>query len=182
MSKHSIVLFDCVTLHNPFFSCYQIANVLPSAQIISLSAHRLYRQLLGRQSQTKIKVVTESTDRVNPIPIHGANIFITVSLHRNRIQFHELPYEGVQAASLGLSQVLLLKGMNTFIDIDHKLFWAWAGQVLLSPQSSLFSHSQEDMTINQLFGVCIRASLARTTPPPQSREDWGWKRRYHIKI
>jgi len=46
----------------------RIANVLPFAQIISLSAHRLYYQLLGRQSQTKIKVVTESTDRVNPYP------------------------------------------------------------------------------------------------------------------
>lgn len=98
-------------------------------------------------------------------------------LLRNRIQFHELPYEGIQAACLGLSQVLLLKGVNTFIDLDHKWFWAWAGEVLLSPQSSLFSHSQEEMAINQLFGVCIRASLAGTTAPPQSREDWVQKRK-----
>lgn len=55
-----------LTFH--LFVGYQMANVLPFAQIISLSAHRLYCQLLGRQIQTKIKVVTESTDRINPYP------------------------------------------------------------------------------------------------------------------
>lgn len=95
-------------------------------------------------------------------------------LHRNGISFHALSYDEIQAACTGLSKVLLFKGLNTVIDLDHQLFWAWAGEVLLSPRSSFFAN--EEIEIRQLFETCIRAALAGVTPPPQSREDWERQR------
>jgi|GEM_PF-876025 len=91
-------------------------------------------------------------------------------LHCNGISFHELSYPEIQAACTGLSRVLLFKGLNTVIDLDHKLFWAWAGEVLLSPRSVYFEKTETEL--RQLFDTCVRATLAGTMPPVQSREDW----------
>jgi hypothetical protein len=90
-------------------------------------------------------------------------------LHRNRISFHELNYDEIQAVCTGLNQVLLFEGLNTIISLDHQLFWAWAGEVLLSPLSKFFTDDEQE--IKQLFESCIRASLAGSHPPLQSRED-----------
>ena len=95
-------------------------------------------------------------------------------LHRNGIKFHELSYREVQAACTGLSRVLLLKGLNTVIDLDHQLFWAWAGEMLLSPRSDFFSKDESEL--HRLFETCIRAALAGISPPPKSKEDWERKR------
>ncbi len=95
-------------------------------------------------------------------------------LHRNGIRFHELTYSEIQTACTGLSRVLLLKGLNTVIDLDHQLFWAWAGEVLLSPRSSFFSCHESGL--RQLFETCVRAALAGITLPPQSNEEWERQR------
>ncbi len=95
-------------------------------------------------------------------------------LHRNGIEFHELDYGEVQAACAGLGRVLLLKGLNTVIDLDHQLFWAWAGEMLLPPNSDFFS--RDELELHNLFETCIRAALAGVSPPPQSTEDWERRR------
>ena len=70
--------------------------------------------------------------------------------------------------------MLLLKGLNTVINLDHQLFWAWAGEMLLSPRSTFFS--REESELRRLFETCIRAALAGITPPPESKEDWERQR------
>lgn len=95
-------------------------------------------------------------------------------LHRNGISFHELTYSEVQTACSGLSRVLLFKGLNTVIDLDHQLFWAWVGEMLLSPRSTFFSNDESEL--RRLFETCIRAALAGISPPPQSKEDWERQR------
>ncbi len=79
-------------------------------------------------------------------------------LHRNGIRFDELSYDELQAACTSLSNVLLRPGLNTIIDADHLLFWAWAGELLLSPEAKFFS--ADEMELQQLFSSAIRASLA----------------------
>lgn len=91
-------------------------------------------------------------------------------LHRNGIQFHELNYPEMQAACTGLSRVLLLGRMNTIIDLDHLLFWAWSGEVLASVESRLFS--QDEQELRSLLETCIGASLAGGGPPIRSHEEW----------
>lgn len=95
-------------------------------------------------------------------------------LHRNGINFHELNYTEILSACAGLSRVLLFKGLNTVIDLDHQLFWSWAGELLLSPHSSFFS--RDEMEIQKLFEGCIRAALAGAQPPSQKKEDWEKQR------
>ena len=95
-------------------------------------------------------------------------------LHRNGISFHELAYSEIKTACTGLSQVLLLKALNTIIDLDHQLFWAWVGEMLLSPRSTFFAH--DELVLRKLFETCIRAGLAGISPPPKSREEWERQR------
>jgi len=66
-------------------------------------------------------------------------------LHRNGISFHALGYDEIQTACTSLSQVLLFKGLNTVIDLDHQLFWAWAGEMLLSRRSTFFSNEEMEI-------------------------------------
>lgn len=96
-------------------------------------------------------------------------------LHRNGIAFYDLNYEEIQASCIGLTRVLLLKRLNTIIDLDHQLFWAWIGELLLSPRAKVFSSSEHEL--KQVFEAAIRASLAGVRPPPQSKQEWEEQRR-----
>ena len=132
---------------------------------------------MSETTEDKIKHLCSSWVAAAQQPNGGLVIGVTTEhyrLHNNGINFHELTYEEIQAANVGLSQVLLLKNMNTFIDLDHKLFWAWSGQVLLSPRLPFFSQGERE--IQQLFEICIRASLAGITAPPKSKADWDRQR------
>lgn len=101
-------------------------------------------------------------------------------LHRNGVAFHSLALDEVRAACLGLSEVLLLRGMNTVIDLDHQLFWAWIGQVLLGPEADVFGTDEREVA--ELYEVCIRASLAGIRPPVSSQEEWeAQNRRFNIE-
>lgn len=66
-------------------------------------------------------------------------------LHRNGVVFHALGIDELRAACLGLSEVLLLPGMNTILDLDHRLFWAWAGQLLLGPEAAVFRADEREI-------------------------------------
>jgi hypothetical protein len=88
----------------------------------------------------------------------------------NGIQFHELSFEEIQAACIGLTRVLLLKGMNTFISFDHHFFWSWVAQVLLDRETGYFKEDESD--IRELFSTCIRASLAGIRNPQMTWEEY----------
>lgn len=91
-------------------------------------------------------------------------------LHRNGIAFHDLSYSEVQTACTRLTSVLLLRELNTIIDLDHQLFWAWCGEVLLSPRAPFFDHDEYEL--KALVETCIRAALAGIQPPSQSVGEW----------
>jgi len=84
-------------------------------------------------------------------------------LRNNAIQFHELNYSELMAAGVGLTKILLLKGMNTIVDFDHLHFWSWAAEVILETQDCYFNH--EEREIQQLFNILIRSCLAGIRAP-----------------
>ncbi|HIF9437202.1 TPA: hypothetical protein ACX6SL_001317 [Photobacterium damselae] len=91
-------------------------------------------------------------------------------LLRNGIQFHELEYQSLKVATIGLSRVLLLRGLNTVIDQDHFALWSWCAELILNHDSNIFEHDEHEL--RKLFETCIRASLANCTKPTSSREEW----------
>lgn len=96
-------------------------------------------------------------------------------LLRNGVVFHELQYEELCAAVVGLSKVLLQPGLNTIIDQDHFGLWSWCGEVLLGAGGELFSHEEHE--IKSLFEAAIHASLANCRKPPANREEFEEQRR-----
>lgn len=95
-------------------------------------------------------------------------------LKNNGILFHELNYEEIQASCIGLSNVLIYKGMNTIIDYDHKYFWSWVGEVFLSREIQYFN--KEEYEIEQLFKTLIRLCNAGNNGPAQTKEEWDEQR------
>ncbi|TGE37507.1 hypothetical protein E4K67_12190 [Desulfosporosinus fructosivorans] len=91
-------------------------------------------------------------------------------LLNNKIVFHELAFEETQAACIGLTHVLLLKGMNTIIDMDHLVYWSWMGEVLSSKDTGYFL--PEEYSIQKLFEIVIRATLAGIRLPVHDRQEW----------
>lgn len=91
-------------------------------------------------------------------------------LLRNGVQFHELDFEQLLASASGLTKVLLLPGLNTFIDQDHFGLWSWCAEVLLSRESRFFS--DQEMELRKLFETCVRSSLANCRKPASNQEEW----------
>ena len=83
-------------------------------------------------------------------------------LHNNGIRFHDLGYSELTEALVGLTEVLLLPGLNTVVDLDHTLLWAWCGELLLGPGAPL---ADVDPEIRQLAETTVRAALANVTSP-----------------
>lgn len=79
-------------------------------------------------------------------------------LHKNGIHFHELGYRELELCCIELSKSLLIKGLNTIINQDHKLFWAWAGE--LNEQQEYLRNNDN---LKKLFSTCIRLTLAQRT-------------------
>jgi len=88
----------------------------------------------------------------------------------NGIVFHELGFDALCAALLGLSKVLLRPGLNTIVDHDHFGAWSWCGELLLGPSTNLFSIEQQE--IKSLFETTIHAALAHCRKPTDSKEEW----------
>lgn len=81
-------------------------------------------------------------------------------LHRNEVRMHELDYDGVRAALVGLTEILLLPGLNTVVDLDHQLLWSWCGELLLGSRSGITL----DREIRGLAEIAVRAALAGARP------------------
>lgn len=88
----------------------------------------------------------------------------------NGVVFHELDFDALCTALLGLSKVLLRPGLNTIVDHDHFGAWSWCGELLLSPRANLFSTEQHE--IKSLFETTIHAALANCREPATTKEDW----------
>nr|PZN78899.1 MAG: hypothetical protein DIU56_07870 [Pseudomonadota bacterium] len=92
-------------------------------------------------------------------------------LYRNGIEFPELSYMELQAATLGLLQNLLLPGLNTIIDSDHRLLWSWQAEFLLSRHVEYLAAPRE-RELRQLLQIAVRCALADSMPPWATREQW----------
>lgn len=84
-------------------------------------------------------------------------------LHANGIRYHELTYSEIREAVVGLTEILLLPGMNTIIDLDHSLLWSWLGELLVAPDGSLSPRNEGE--IARLAEVTVRAALANVRAP-----------------
>jgi len=84
-------------------------------------------------------------------------------LMRNGIHFHELNFSELVTAGIGLTKILLLKGMNTVVASDHFHFWSWAAEVILETEDCIFSNEEHEL--RELFEMLIRSSLAGLRAP-----------------
>lgn len=86
-------------------------------------------------------------------------------LHGNGVHLHDLSYDDLRDALVGLTTNLLLPGMNTVIDLDHVLLWSWCGEILLGTNGPLAA--QEEPEVSRLAATTIRAALANSRPPTE---------------
>jgi hypothetical protein len=93
----------------------------------------------------------------------------------NGVVFHELNHDGLCAAIVGLSKVLLRPGLNTVVHHDHFALWSWYGELLLSPHANLFPADQHE--IKALYEATLHASLAGCRKPVSSKAEWEAQRR-----
>ncbi|WP_308364423.1 MULTISPECIES: hypothetical protein [unclassified Microbulbifer] len=87
----------------------------------------------------------------------------------NGVQFHLLDFDSLIASVLGLSKVILLPGMNSFVVQDHFGLWSWCGEVIAGAGSHYFEPNERE--IKSLFEACIRASLTHCRKPAASPEE-----------
>lgn len=79
-------------------------------------------------------------------------------LRENGISPPDVTYGEMRALGVGLTRVLLSPKMGTVIDLDHYLYWSWAGELLLEPSRGIFS--PEENELRALFEVAIRSAMA----------------------
>lgn len=87
-------------------------------------------------------------------------------LRSNGLEPHDFTYSEVRAACIGLTRLLLLPGLNTIIDFDHQLLWAWCAEVLVGSHGQFFDANEHDL--KSLLGLACRASLAGVQSPDGS--------------
>lgn len=85
-------------------------------------------------------------------------------LRNNQVRFHELDFEGLRSACVGLSKVLLLPGLNTIVDGDHFLLWSWSAELLLGPGGPL---ADAELDVSRLTSAAVRAALVEARPPTE---------------
>ncbi|GIF01970.1 hypothetical protein [Paractinoplanes rishiriensis] len=89
----------------------------------------------------------------------------------NGIQFHLLDFDALRTASVGLCGVHLLPRRNVVESVDHYMFWAWCGEVLLSSLSPYAGAL--DPEVGQLMRLAVRTALVPApaeTPEGARRE------------
>lgn len=91
-------------------------------------------------------------------------------LLRDGIVFHELNYDELRSTCVGLARVLLQPGLNTMIDLDHRVLWSWCADVILLHRPALLAPGERE--IGDLFRLCIRAAIANARRPPASQKEW----------
>ncbi len=98
-------------------------------------------------------------------------------LRNNGLEPHDFTYAEVRAACIGLTRVLLLPGLNTIIDLDHRLLWSWCAEVLVGSHGQFFDANEHEL--KALLGLACRASLAGVTRPDMSGFEES-KRQYEL--
>lgn len=96
----------------------------------------------------------------------------------NGINMHELTIKELEVCCVELTNLLLLKSMNTVVDWDHQFFWAWIGEVVNSKYINYFSQ-EDEREIQELFSVCIRSTLAGIENPKRNYEEALTYRKNH---
>ncbi|WP_321789801.1 hypothetical protein [Paraburkholderia sp. J94] len=91
-------------------------------------------------------------------------------LRLNGVSFHEIEFDALCAAIVGLTKIVLLPGLNTVVDADHRLLWSWCAEVLLCRQADVFPAEQRE--IRQLLATAIHCGLAGSRNPSLRAGDW----------
>ena len=82
----------------------------------------------------------------------------------NGIVLHDLDFDEVRAACLGLSSTLLHPNVAATPSEDLEWFWAWCTHVIAGPRSPYIG--QGEWELRELFGLVCRVILARMALPP----------------
>lgn len=90
-------------------------------------------------------------------------------LRHSGIQFHELSFKHLREAVVGVTENLLLPGMNTVVDLDHMLVWSWSAEILIGGEGPLSRRA--DPEISDLAATAVRAALANTRGPTREAHD-----------
>ncbi|GAA1033326.1 hypothetical protein GCM10009557_34720 [Virgisporangium ochraceum] len=113
------------------------------------------------------------------LPTGGSQISYQTEQFRlmsNGIYFHELTFDELRVAILGLTKTLLLPGMNTVVVNDHYFLWAWCAELLAGAGTNYFSHTEFEL--KQLSIVCNRSALSGAVSPDRREryadllQDW----------
>ena len=89
----------------------------------------------------------------------------------NSVSFHDLDYDAMRSACIGLSAVLLLPGLNTVVDHDHSAFWSWCAELLCGSRATYFGQAIADYPLRTLMELTFRASLVGAYRPDKQ----GWE-------
>lgn len=79
-------------------------------------------------------------------------------LRNNGIVFPELNFNEIRAACIGLTNVLIHNGLNTIIDRDHYLLWAWLAELIMQDRTYF---PYEEHEIKELFDCTFRIALSQ---------------------
>lgn len=77
-------------------------------------------------------------------------------LRNNGIFFPEINFDEIRAACIGLSRMLLHKGIK-ILDYDYFLFWAWSAELMMKIEKGYFA--DEDFAVKELFMSTSRVAL-----------------------
>lgn len=91
-------------------------------------------------------------------------------LHHNGVNFHDLEFDALCAAIVGLTKVVLLPRLNIVVDVDHQLLWSWCAQVLLCRHGDVFPGEQRE--IRELLATAVHCALAGSRDPNLRSSDW----------
>ncbi|MBB5457696.1 hypothetical protein [Paraburkholderia sp. Cpub6] len=91
-------------------------------------------------------------------------------LHKNGVNFHEIEFDALCAAIVGLTKVVLLPGLTTVVDADHQLLWSWCAEVLLCRRADVFQPEQSEL--RELLSTAIHCALVTARNPGLRPSDW----------
>ncbi|MFM0127289.1 hypothetical protein [Paraburkholderia sediminicola] len=91
-------------------------------------------------------------------------------LRVNGVHFHEVDFDALCAGIVGLTKVVLLRGLGTVVDFDHQLLWSWCAEVLLCREAGVFQPEQGEL--RKLLATAIHCALAGSRNPNVRPSDW----------
>lgn len=94
----------------------------------------------------------------------------SLRLRNNGFAFPDLSLDELREVAVGLTRTLLHRGLNTIIDADHLLYWAWIAELLLIPAPPAEAVIQGE--VGKVLGLCVKTALAQAHPPTTDRYAW----------